>query len=566
MFRAITAWVRRGEDRTRSLRSADLSDKLPSLSLLSMLEGSRRLLLLSAIGGLIGGGGVAGLITLITKSLDQDPGRATGLALPYVGLCIVVLAAGVFSELLVVRLAQSNLLALRLWLTRHILSAPFQQLQTIGPHRLMATLTDDIGSIAQLIETLPPLLIEASTLFGALLYMGWLSPSLFVVFLAFLLGGGLGVSLLQNRSFWWHQRARQRIDALFGHFRTVTEGCKELKMNARRRRAFMSDLSATANEIRRQLCNGRTFTVISDYWGKLAFFLLIGLIIFVAPRLEDISRETVTSFAFIVLFAMRPISVLLNTMPGIGRGVVALQNIKSLGVAVATEPHLEEGDELQPLAERPRALELLQVKRRHGAEGGDAGFLFGPVDLRIEPGELIFVTGGNGSGKTTLALLLLGLYPPDEGEVRLDGEIVTDFNRDLHRQHFAAVFADAYIFDGLPGSSDAGFSKRADDLLERLQLSDKVRIKDGRFSTVELSKGQRKRLALLAAYLEDRPFYLFDEWAAEQDPLFRDIFYKELLPQLKARGKTTIVITHDDRYFHLADRLLRLNMGQLEDS
>ncbi|WOJ88128.1 cyclic peptide export ABC transporter [Methylocapsa polymorpha] len=566
MLRAIAAWVRRGADKTPSLRRPELSDKPPTVSLLSMLQGSRRLLLLSAIGGLIGGGGVAGLITLITKSLDQDPDRAARLALPYVGLCIVVLAAGMFSELLVVRLAQSNLLVLRLWLTRHILSAPFQQLQTVGPHRLMATLTDDIGSIAQLIETLPPLLIEASTLFGALLYMGWLSPSLFVVFLAFLLGGGLGVSLLQNRSFRWHQRARQRIDALFGHFRTVTEGCKELKMNARRRRAFMSDLSATANTIRRQLCNGRTFTVISDYWGKLAFFLLIGLIVFALPRLEDISRETVTSFTFIVLFAMRPISVLLNTLPGIGRGVVAWRNIKSLGVAVAKEPHLEEGDESPPVAERPSVLELLQVRRQHRAEGGDSGFLFGPVNLRIDPGELIFVTGGNGSGKTTLALLLLGLYPPDDGEVRLDGEIVTDFNRDRHRQHFAAVFADAYIFDAFPGGSDAGFSKRADDLLERLQLANKVRIKDGHFSTVELSKGQRKRLALLAAYLEDRPFYLFDEWAAEQDPTFRDIFYKELLPQLKARGKTIIVITHDDRYFHLADRLLRLNMGQIEES
>ena len=224
-----------------------------------------------------------------------------------------------------------------------------------------------------------------------------------------------------------------------------------------------------------------------------------------------------------------------------------------------------EGDSQRAIAERPSVLELIRVRHRHHSEGGEPGFLLGPLDLRIDPGEPLFVTGGNGSGKTTLALLLLGLYSPDDGELRLDGEIVNDFNRDHYRQHFAAVFADAFVFDAILCGFDATNLNRTEALLDRLKLRGKVQIKAGRLSTTDLSRGQRKRLALLSAYLEDRPFYLFDEWAAEQDPSFREIFYKELLPQLKAHGKTVIVITHDDRYYHLADRRIHLDVGQLEE-
>jgi putative pyoverdin transport system ATP-binding/permease protein len=97
----------------------------------------------------------------------------------------------------------------------------------------------------------------------------------------------------------------------------------------------------------------------------------------------------------------------------------------------------------------------------------------------------------------------------------------------------------------------------------QLQLDRKVTVADGVFSTVELSQGQRKRLALVMTYLEDRPFYVFDEWAADQDPLFKELFYTVLLCDLKSRGKTVVVITHDDHYYHVADRCVRLEDGRI---
>lgn len=194
----------------------------------------------------------------------------------------------------------------------------------------------------------------------------------------------------------------------------------------------------------------------------------------------------------------------------------------------------------------------------------DGGFKVGPVDLNIAAGELVFVTGGNGSGKTTFAKVLCGLYEPHRGEIWLDDVRIDAGNRIWYAQQFGAVFSDSYLFSSLYGADDLPqTSKVVNEYLQELRLQDKVKFDQGRFSTIALSQGQKKRLALLVAYMEDRPFYLFDEWAADQDPEFRQVFYFRILPELKARGKTVVAITHDDRYYHVADRVLKFEAGTL---
>jgi putative ATP-binding cassette transporter len=140
---------------------------------------------------------------------------------------------------------------------------------------------------------------------------------------------------------------------------------------------------------------------------------------------------------------------------------------------------------------------------------------------------------------------------------------IDDTVRDGYRQLFSVVFTDFYLFDKLLGLEQQEIDSRAFDYLRMLQLDHKVQVEDGTLSTLDLSQGQRKRLALLTAFLEDRPVYLFDEWAADQDPQYKEVFYLKLLPELKARGKTVLVISHDDRYYHLGDRIVKLENGQL---
>jgi len=194
-------------------------------------------------------------------------------------------------------------------------------------------------------------------------------------------------------------------------------------------------------------------------------------------------------------------------------------------------------------------------------------FTLGPVDFRLAPGELVFVVGGNGSGKSTFVKVLTGLYTPRSGTIRIGDVVVTDATREWYREHFSVVFADCFVFDKLLGLSAPDVVATAQRYLELLQIDHKVNVRGtdrgSEFSTIDLSTGQRKRLALVTAYLEDRPFYVFDEWAADQDPEYKRIFYAKLLPELRNRGKAVVVITHDDRYFHLGDRVIKLEDGKV---
>jgi putative pyoverdin transport system ATP-binding/permease protein len=200
----------------------------------------------------------------------------------------------------------------------------------------------------------------------------------------------------------------------------------------------------------------------------------------------------------------------------------------------------------------------------HPPSGEDMGFLLGPISLTLLPGQITFIVGGNGSGKSTLAKLITGLYPPRTGSIYLDGVLITDDNREWYRQHFSAIFSDFYLFDSYLGFNHSDLDREVQSYLKQLQLDHKVQVRDGVLSTTNLSQGQRKRLALLTSYLEDRPVYLFDEWASDQDPHFRDLFYRQILIRLKEMGKAVVVITHDDRYFNLADNLIKLDYGQVE--
>lgn len=207
---------------------------------------------------------------------------------------------------------------------------------------------------------------------------------------------------------------------------------------------------------------------------------------------------------------------------------------------------------------------MIDVTHSYRQDGGSVDFELGPINLTFYPGELVFLIGGNGSGKTTFVKLLMGLYEPESGEIRVNNKPVTMDGRDDYRQQFSAVFYDFYLFERLFGIEATKVDAESQKYLDLLQLNHKLQVKNGHLSTVDLSQGQRKRVALLHAYLEDRPIYIFDEWAADQDPQFKRIFYYELVPELKSRGKTVIVISHDDRYYGLADRLIKLESGKVE--
>jgi putative ATP-binding cassette transporter len=250
-------------------------------------------------------------------------------------------------------------------------------------------------------------------------------------------------------------------------------------------------------------------------------------------------------------------------MPNITRAVVALKKVESLGLSLTNSAH-EIVDDTLLISHKWKHLKLENITHSYYHEPEENSFVLGPINLKLHQGEIIFILGGNGSGKSTLAKLITGLYIPETGNIYLDGNPINNENIEWYRQQFSVVFSDFYLFDRFLGFDNQNLDFQTQKYLAKLQLDHKVKVKNGVLSTTELSQGQRKRLALLTAYLEDRPIYMFDEWASDQDPVFKEIFYTQLLPELKNRGKTVLVISHDDQYFYLADRIVKLEYGQVK--
>jgi len=248
---------------------------------------------------------------------------------------------------------------------------------------------------------------------------------------------------------------------------------------------------------------------------------------------------------------------------GLARAQVALSKIDQLGISLAAETESSEISGEEPRGNRTTVLSIEMEQVVHSYESETDAFSLGPIDLSFRPGEAVFVSGGNGSGKTTFVKLLCGLYVPESGQLRYNGVPVNNLNREEYRSKFAAVFSDFCLSDTIAVPPSAELDALAARYLQEFRLAHKVQVENGIFSTTDLSQGQRKRLALIAACLEDKPIYVFDEWAADQDALFRQKFYHEILPELKRKGKTLFVISHDQQYFDRADRLIVLEEGRL---
>jgi len=377
--------------------------------------------------------------------------------------------------------------------------------------------------------------------------------------------GMIGYRILTARAYRYLQDARNTRDVLFYHFRALTEGMKELKLHAARREAFLSERIATATEdLRRHALAGIRHHIVADTWSQILFYGLLGGLLFTAPSAQGANAETVTGYLLATLYMMGPVWGIMEAWPTVARARIALEKLGELDVSLAAgSGELEVPPERQEIAREWQRLDFDGATFTYPPDVDGQAFVLGPLDVTLRRGELVFLVGGNGSGKSTFVKVLTGLYGPQVGAIRLDGLPITDKNREWYCQHFSAVFSDFYLFDSLLGLRGDDLDARAHRHLVELELDAKVQIRDGMFSTIALSHGQRKRLALLTAFLEDRPIYVFDEWAADQDPHYREIFYRRLLPELKGLGKTILVISHDDRYYHLGDRVVKLEYGKL---
>jgi putative ATP-binding cassette transporter len=512
--------------------------------------------------GLISGGCSAMLISLINRAISDNSNG--NLVWYFAGLAILALLSGFVSQFLLIYLSQEAVYNLRLSLSRGILSTPLRNLEELGANRLLATLTDDVGTLSNTIFLIPFLCVDIAVVVGCLTYLSTISGTVFVVVFCFLVLMIGTVQLLLNKMRKFFDLAREEQDILFKHFRSITDGIKELKLHSLRRQEFFTEeLQGSADASRDYNVTALNTGAVAMGVGQLLFFMLMGLLLFAVPKFVPVSTPVLSAYILTSTYLMSPFNNILQRLPALFRANTSVEKIERMGLALASQAEINSTVKLPDTAQW-ETLELNRVIHSYPGEKEDSNFSLGELNLKFHPGQLVFIIGGNGSGKSTLAKLITGLYIPESGKILLDGQPITEENREWYRQHFSAIYSDFYLFERLLGMTNHDLDKQAAEYLREFHLENKVQVKDGVLSTTALSQGQRKRLALLTAYLEDRPIYLFDEWASDQDPFFRDIFYKQLLPELKRRGKTVFVISHDDRYFDLADRAIKLDYGKVE--
>jgi len=538
-------------------------------------------MLLAIVVGALGGISSAALMAVVNARLSGQPPTRWTSVWSFAGLVLIVLATSYVSRVLMAHLSQWSIFDLRLRLARLVLGVRLRELEEAGLNRVLAALTQDVEQISRVFLSIPMLFVDVAVVLACFVYLGWLSLPVLVFVVVFLALAIASCKLPETKAQKLMERAREDWDVLVGYFRALTDGIKELKLHDSRREAFLSGpLRSTAASFRRNRFNSEHIYALTRGWSQILYFLFVGVVLYGLSQFMGVSTQVLVGFVVTVLFMKTNIDRIQDLLPIYAQGQASLKKIEKLGMSLeqigASLTHgpkpAEQTAALAPAAApapaRFRRLELSGLTHKYYREREESDFYLGPIDLEIEAGELIFLVGGNGSGKTTLAKLLVGLYAPEAGEIRLDGRLVTDENRQWYSQHFSVVFSDFFLFDSLLGlqTQMRSLDAQAHEYLVQLQLDHKVQVKDGHLSTTNLSQGQRKRLALLTAYLEDRSIYVFDEWAADQDPTFKEVFYHRLLPELKARGKTVLVISHDDRYYHVADRIIKLDYGRLTDS
>ncbi|MEW8690199.1 MAG: cyclic peptide export ABC transporter [Candidatus Thiodiazotropha endolucinida] len=520
--------------------------------------------------GLISGISTTLLLVTVNKglgALGSDGDRLTLLALSFTALCLIVLVAKIITELLLLKMAQRVTMELRLELSRKIITSPFETLEKLGTSKMFANLISDISTLTSFITSVPSLGVSAIILLSCFIYLGTLSWKMLILTFSFILFGLSIYITLSNKARVIVKETRNIHDHLYKCFQGVTHGVKELQMHYLRRDHFLnSDLKTVVSQINNLNLSSGLYFILARNFGMILFFILIGVLIFVAPQSFVVESDALRGYVIVILYLIGPLQVLLSTYPSIIQAKISLHKITDLGASLGDT--VQSKPVLTPGITQVDLLSLRDIEIEYEQQNGE-GFKLGPLDIDLIPGEIIFLTGGNGSGKSSFAKVLVGLYQSKNGSISINNTSIDESNMDWYRQHFTVLFSDYYLFENIGGLQNRIPDKNIESLtqsyLRKLELNEKVKIEDGKFSTTKLSMGQRKRLALLIAYLENRPIYVFDEWAADQDPAFKKLFYTVLLEELKVKGKIVFVISHDDQYFHVADRLLKMDYGKLAE-
>ncbi len=516
---------------------------------------------------LLSGGANAVVIFLITSSLFSNIKLLYQVYFYVLAFFIYILGRKVIQTRLI-HITFQIVYDLRMRLIRKTFLTSYQRFEALEGGRLLATLNNDTGQVAGSANIIVGLITSFITAICCFVYLFTIAFWATAVTLGVVVCIATLYALVGARARVYFEEARDTQNVYMGLMNGLLEGFKELSLKTNKKKQYEKDVGDTSTEFREKMARASINFVNAFLVGESMLLAVLGAVSFAIPRLfPDITVFTLMSFIMLLLYLIGPVNVILGSIPAITQIRVAWGRVKSFerDLPANIDPQKMEGPVTPAIKRTVDRLVAKDVLFTYESENEDEeAFSVGPLDFEASKGEITFIIGGNGSGKTTLAKLLTGLYNPESGTVRVEGDQV-DEDEDVS-EFFSTVFSGYHLFQKLYDVDLDAENKRteADEHLKTLRLEGKVEFEDDSFSTIDLSGGQRKRLALLQCYLEDSPIYLFDEIAADQDPEFRRFFYRDLMQRMKDEGKIVIAITHDDHYFDVADKIIKMDMGKIE--
>ncbi len=452
----------------------------------------------------------------------------------------------------------------RLRISDKIRHSELSLVENLGRGDLYTKLSQDANTISQSAFMIINAAQESIMLVFAALYLAWLSKTAFLIIAASIIAA-IFIYMQHRKTILadycaMTQREASFLDSL-GH---IIDGFKEIRINRRKNDALFEAFSDITHETMDLKIRVNLRFILDVMFSQVFFYTLIAVIIFLLPRLIPTYSDVVVKVTASILFIIGPLEMIVNTSPMIARSNVALEQMYNLEAqldASLDRVSTKAAREPVPDFSNFRQIRMKEISFSYLAPDGTPTFTLGPLNISIERGETLFLLGGNGSGKTTMLKLLCGLYHAKAGCIEMDGKTLDGDDMAAYRELFSVIFSDFHLFDRLYGLEETD-PRKVRALIHEMELDGKTQYLDGRFTNINLSTGQRKRLAMIAALLENKSICIFDEWAADQDPHFREIFYRKILKNLKTQGKTIIAVTHDDRYWSLADRVIKLDFGK----
>ncbi|MED4445708.1 cyclic peptide export ABC transporter [Bacillus thuringiensis] len=518
----------------------------------------KSILILSLL-SIVSGFGNALIIITINRAISSNNSMKINLLVYFIlGIILYVYGQKIIRKKLI-KITNEIVYSKRLEIVKCLLRAPYNKYEEIEKGRIESTLNNDTETISGFADILIGGVTSAITLICCFIYLG------FINIFALLLSVAVIVLIASVYYFVGRyankvgEEARDTQNEFFKFINDLTGGFKELTLNKKRKIDFEADMEKSCDTYRVKRSQASFAFANMFVIGELLFTLAIGAVVFLFPFiLKNLESTSMASYVFILLYMTGPVHGILNAIPNAIEAKISFKRINDL-LNEMSNSSFHNTNEKQLAIEGSINLKLNAVEYEYNENDGKS-FKIGPINYEFNSGEIVFIIGGNGSGKSTLAKLITGLYSPSRGYISINNIKISEA---MLREKYSTVFSDFYLFNKLYGIDYRGKEEEIERYLQLLQLNTKVEVEDGKLSTTKLSTGQKKRLALLITYLEDRPIYLFDEWAADQDPEYRQFFYDTLLPELKQRGKCVITITHDDQYFDVADKVIKMDMGKM---